>query len=275
VDKPLHAIGGKGLFTRELELALLDGSIDFAVHSLKDVPVTMPLVDQADLQLVAIPRRGDARDLLVSSKASSIDELPHGAVVGTGSLRRRCQLLHRRSDLQVFPLRGNVDTRLRHLASGKFDAVILAQAGVERSGLLDRSLMHPIPTEVMLPAAGQGALALQCSRRSLDTRQMLERLNDANTALCAKAERAIVWALNGDCHSPIAAFAQVIDGRLWLRAAVGHRDTNAMIGAEATGSPLQFPAVVEQVIAELRRLGAEAMLRAPVSESTTELVEAS
>ena len=219
-DRPLHEFGGKGVFTKELEEALLDGRIDFAVHSLKDVPVTMPLVAQAELVVAAVPEREDARDVLVSPEFRRIADLPTGARVGTGSLRRRAQLLQLRPDLKVEPLRGNVDTRLGKLARGDYDAVILAMAGVRRTGLFDSSNMTPIPTDELLPAAGQGALALQCRRNDAATRALLAVLHDEATAACVRAERSVVAALDGDCHSPIGAYA-TLDGRtVTLRAAV-------------------------------------------------------
>jgi hydroxymethylbilane synthase len=267
-NKPLHDIGGKGLFTRELELALLDGSIDFAVHSLKDVPVTMPLVDTTDLVIAAFPKRADPRDLLVSAKASRLADLPQGAIVGTGSLRRRCQILHRRPDLNVQPVRGNVDTRLRHLKAGEFDAIILAEAGVRRCGLYDAAIMHPIAPDEMLPAAGQGALALQCSRDSLETRQLLERMNDAKTAACVNAERAIIWALNGDCHSPIAAFAQIEGGELILRAAVGHRDGKKILFARASVDFQNPSAAVERITLDLLHRGAARLLASATADTS-------
>jgi hydroxymethylbilane synthase len=272
-NKPLHDIGGKGLFTRELELALLEGSIDFAVHSLKDVPVTMPLVDTAELIIAATPLRADPRDLLVSAKAARLGDLPSGAIVGTGSLRRRCQILHRRPDLNVQSVRGNVDTRLRHLKSGKFDAVILAEAGVRRCGLYDASLMHPIDVDEMLPAAGQGALALQCTRASLQTRELLAGLNDLKTSICVNAERAVIWALNGDCHSPIAAFAQIVNDVLTLRAAVGQRDGKSVLSARATAPPEHSSAAVDRLTADLLHRGAAELLASAASDAANSAVE--
>jgi hydroxymethylbilane synthase len=163
-DRPLREAGGKGLFTKELEQALLRNEIDFAVHSFKDVPITMPLVDQADLITAAVPQREDPRDVLISLSARSIQALAPGARVGTGSLRRRCQLLRARPDLTIEPIRGNIDTRLQKLRRGEFDAIVLALAGLRRSGLFDPSTMFPIDPDDLLPAPGQGALSLQCRR---------------------------------------------------------------------------------------------------------------
>jgi hydroxymethylbilane synthase len=220
-DRPLHAFGGKGLFTKELELALLRGEVDFAVHSMKDVPVTMPLVDVADLVIAAVPPREDPRDLLVSALARDLRGLPAGSRVGTGSLRRQAQVLALRPDLRVVPIRGNVDTRLRKLRDGEFDAVLLAVAGVRRAGLFDPALMTPIDAEVLLPSAGQGALALQCRRDDAAVRALLAPLADARVTRAVALERDVVRLLNGDCHSPIAALATVTDAQVRLDAAVG------------------------------------------------------
>jgi len=226
VDQSLADAGGKGLFTKELELALLAGEIDFAVHSFKDVPVTMPLVDQADLVIASVPVREDYRDCFVSRIAKSLNDIPPAARVGTGSLRRRCQILQHRADLQVQPLRGNVDTRLRKLETGEHDAIILALAGLKRLAKYEPAWMTPIDPAILLPAAGQGALALQCRRDDKSTRDLLAALNHADTAEAVAAERAVVLELGGDCHSPIAALARIEGNRLTLDAALGQRDGN-------------------------------------------------
>lgn len=223
-DRPLHEIGGKGLFTKELEQALLAGSIDFAVHSFKDVPVTMPLVDSSDLLIAAVPAREDPRDVLVSPGRLELAELPQSARVGTGSLRRRAQLLAFRPDLKVESIRGNIDTRLRKCFAGEYDAVVLAMAGVKRAGLFDSTTMKPIDSAELLPAPAQGALALQCRRDDALTAEILASLNDATTFACVAAERELVRLLEGDCHSPIAALAEPKGNGLFLRAAVGTRD---------------------------------------------------
>lgn len=222
-DRPLHEVGGKGVFTKELEEALLENSIDLAVHSFKDVPVTMPLVDQSDLTIAAVPSREDARDVLASTKSKSISDLPQGAVIGTSSLRRRCQLLAIRPDLNIQFIRGNIDTRIRKLREGQFDAVVLALAGLKRSGMFDQTDMTPIPLEQMLPAAAQGALAIQCRKSDQSTVRLVSVLNDPVTHQCVGLERDVVMALNGDCHSPIAALATMEEKRLHLRVTVGSR----------------------------------------------------
>ena len=236
-ERPLHEFGGKGLFTKELEQALLDEQVDFAVHSFKDVPTTMPLVEQSRLIIAAVPQREDPRDLLVSSKGKTVADLPQAARVGTGSLRRRCQLLSARPDLQIEPIRGNIDTRLRKQREGQFDAVVLAMAGVRRASLFDSEFMSPIDPAVLVPAPAQGALALQCRRDDQRTLQLLKAMDDADTATCVAAERALVALLQGDCLSPIAAFATIEDGQINLRAAVGGRAGNPpVLRAAATAS---------------------------------------
>jgi len=222
VNRPLHDIGGKGLFTKELEEALLDGRVDLVVHSMKDVPVTMPLVDASALAIAAVPWRADAREMLVARDRQTLRQLKEGATVATGSLRRRCQLLNLRPDLVVRPLRGNIDTRLASVARGTYDAVVLATAGIRRANLYDPETMSIIPTDELLPAAGQGALAVQCRAKDVETENVAAILNDARTRTCVELERAIVRELDGDCRSPIAAYAEIEqDDVLRLRAVVG------------------------------------------------------
>jgi hydroxymethylbilane synthase len=236
------------------------------VHSFKDVPVTMPLVDPSGLVIAAVPRRADPRDALVSHKATRLEDLPRGARVGTGSLRRQCQVLHHRPDLAIEPIRGNIDTRLRKLREGEFDAIVLAMAGLVRAGIYEPGSMYPVSPETVLCAAGQGALALQCRRDDVATRNLLSALNDAATELCVRAERGVVSGLRGDCHSPIAAWAEVRGDMLVLQAAVGGRDgTPPVVRASASGTATDVRATVEAVLAGLRDQGAEAMLR-PASQ---------
>jgi hydroxymethylbilane synthase len=261
-DKPLADIGGKGLFTKELEQALLANEVDFAVHSFKDVPVTMPLVDQAGLMIAAVPQREVPLDAMISLKAKSIDALPQRAKVGTGSLRRRAQIVERRPDLLIENIRGNVDTRIRKLKSGEFDAVILAVAGLKRSNLFDPSFMTPL--HELVPAAAQGALAIQCRKDDARTRRFLEPLDDSASHLAVDCERAIVQALNGDCHSPIAAIATIENGELTLRAAVAGRDgVPPILRAESSTSVRQANECVKRVTDDLMRLGAQKILQGP------------
>jgi hydroxymethylbilane synthase len=266
-DRPLHDVGGKGLFTKELEQVLLAGEIDLAVHSYKDVPVTMPLVDESNLVVAAVPPRADPRDVAVMRDPSR-GPLPRGARVGTSSLRRRCQLLEIDKSFTVLPLRGNIDTRLRKLREGEYDIIVLAMAGLLRAGLFDPSFMEALGAQTVLPAPGQGALALQCRRDDEQTRRLLEPMNHRDTALCVSAERAVVAALEGDCHSPIAALGTIETGRgdadepqLLLRVAVGARDgVPPVVRAEARADVRQPPAAVEQAVEALSAAGARALL---------------
>jgi hydroxymethylbilane synthase len=251
-DKPLYEFGGKGLFTKELEQALLATSIDFAVHSFKDVPVTMPLVDQTDLVVAAVPKREDPRDVLVSKSARSLKGLGERAHVGTGSLRRRAQLLHLRPDLIVEPIRGNIDTRLRKCLSGEYDGVILAMAGLKRAGLFDESTMFALEPAEMLPSPAQGALALQCRREDPRTRELLSVLNDPVTAACVSAEREVVQLLKGDCHSPIGALAESCDAGFKLTALIGAREGKppVIIASHSARYPLLLARKVVEILAE-------------------------
>jgi hydroxymethylbilane synthase len=260
-DRPLSESGGKGLFVKELEQALLDEQIDLAVHSCKDMPITMPLVDQKELTIAAIPIRGDPRDLLICRQAATIAALPVGATVGTGSLRRRCQILEHRPDLKIEPLRGNIDTRLNKLREGRFDAAILAAAGIERAGLMDPDWMHVIALDDLLPAAGQGALALQCRRSDHSTVELLRTVDDPATHACVLAERSIVAAVNGDCHSPIGAVAQIIGNEVWMRAVIGRRDgAPPTISAQARMPVIDLSRAVNAVIERLREQGVDKLL---------------
>ena len=239
-DKPLHEEGGKGLFTKEIEIALLRSEVDFAVHSYKDVPVTMPLVsvpaDFAGLVIAATPTREDCRDVLAfgafqspeaaSNKTTpmSLMEIPTGLRIGTGSLRRACQIRHHRPDLQILPIRGNIDTRLRKLHDKEFDAVVLAMAGLHRTRLFDENQMCLIEPDFMVPASCQGALALQCRADDQRTKFLLNAVHDADTELCVNAEREIIAGFNGDCKSPIGALATLTGDEFHLRVFAGSTD---------------------------------------------------
>jgi hydroxymethylbilane synthase len=224
-DKPLADIGGKGLFTKELELALLRNEIDLAVHSYKDVPATMPLVDQAELIVACCPKRADARELLITRDPAirSVRDLPQQARVATGSARRKCQLLDIRSDLSIEPIRGNIDSRIKRVLAGEFEATILAVAGVSRAGLLGSGdFAHALlPIDELTPPAGQGALALQTRRDDAPTLALLEPLKDQPTMRAVEIEREVVRLLNGDCHSPIGAHVQLENDRLIAHACLG------------------------------------------------------
>jgi hydroxymethylbilane synthase len=227
LDRPLAAIGGKGLFIKELEFAMADGRADLAVHSLKDVPMDMP----EGFALAAICAREDARDAFVSHRYASLRGMPPGAVVGTSSLRREAQLRERHPALDVQPLRGNVNTRLRKLDEGRYDAIILAAAGLKRLGFGDRirDLLDPADS---LPAPGQGALALECRADRSDVIAALAPLNDRATALATTAERAFSRALSGSCRTPLAAHATWQEGTLWLRGLIASRDGAEVLRGE-------------------------------------------
>lgn len=228
LDRPLAAIGGKGLFIKELEVAMQEGRAELAVHSLKDVPM-----DLADgFMLAAVTAREDARDALVSERYGSLAEMPAGAVVGTSSLRREAQLRERFPGLTVAALRGNVNTRLRKLDEGHYDAIVLAAAGLKRLGFGTRirALLDP---DESLPAPGQGALALECRADRADVAAALVPLADPATTLAVTAERAFSRALSGSCQTPLAAYAEWEEGRLWLRALIASRDGREVLRGEA------------------------------------------
>jgi hydroxymethylbilane synthase len=232
----LAAVGGKGLFVREIEEALAAGKIDVAVHSLKDLPAEAP----AGLELAAFPAREDPRDVLVTRGERGFEELPPGAVVGTSSLRRRALALALRPDLVVEPLRGNVDTRLRKLGEGACDAVLLAAAGLARLGLAPAHA-HPLSPEVFVPAVGQGVLGVEIRRDDRVTRQVVEALDHAPTRVCALAERAYLRRLGASCTTPIAAHAVLTPSgattRLAMTAVVASEDGQRILRAEAAGAP--------------------------------------
>jgi hydroxymethylbilane synthase len=227
LDRPLASIGGKGLFIKELEFAIDEGRADLAVHSLKDVPMDMP----DGFALAAIAAREDPRDAFVSSRYETLARLPSGAIVGTSSLRREAQLRERYPLLGVEGLRGNVNTRLRKLDEGRYDAIILAAAGLKRLGFGDRirALLEP---DESLPAPGQGALALECRADRADVIAALAPLADTGTTLATTAERSFSRALSGSCHTPLAAFAEWEEGRLWLRGLIARRDGGEVLRGE-------------------------------------------
>jgi hydroxymethylbilane synthase len=227
LDQPLTAIGGKGLFIKELEVAMAEGRADLAVHSLKDVPMEMP----SGFTLACITAREDARDAFVSARHAQLSALPAGAVVGTSSLRREAQLRERHPALVIEPLRGNVNTRLRKLDEGRYDAIILAAAGLKRLGFGNRiaSLLEP---DESLPAPGQGALAIECRADRTELIAALAPLADRATTLATTAERAFSRALGGSCHTPLAGYAEWEEGSLWLRGLLASRDGNDMLRGE-------------------------------------------
>ena len=224
LDVPLAQIGGKGLFTKEIEEELLDGTVDLAVHSLKDMPTVLP----EGLCLTAITERANVGDAFVSNKYDSFEELPLGAVVGTSSLRRKAQLLAKRPDLAIRDLRGNVDTRLRKLDEGLYDAIILAAAGLERLGHGDR-ISSLIPADVCLPAVGQGALAIEARTADKEVRDMLSFLNDLNTKQATDAERAFLGLLEGGCQVPIGVHADVEGENIRIEAIIAALDGSTIL----------------------------------------------
>ncbi|MFH4621386.1 hydroxymethylbilane synthase [Vibrio furnissii] len=230
LDTPLAKVGGKGLFVKELEVAMLEGRADLAVHSMKDVPVDFP----EGLGLVTICEREDPRDAFVSNTYASLDELPHGAIVGTCSLRRQCQLKEARPDLVIKELRGNVGTRLGKLDAGEYDAIILAAAGLKRLQLEQRirSLIEP---EQSLPAVGQGAVGIECRLDDARLRALLAPLSDADTTDRVLCERAMNLTLEGGCQVPIGSYALLDGDDLWLRALVGEPDGSHIVRGEIRG----------------------------------------
>ena len=231
-DRPLADVGGKGLFIKELEVAMADGRADLAVHSLKDVPMDMP----DGFALAAITAREDARDAFVSNRFLDLAGLPGGARIGTSSLRREAQLRERDPLLSILPLRGNVNTRLAKLDDGRYDAIILAAAGLKRLGFAERIASYLDPEE-SLPAAGQGALAVECRSDRADLLAALAPLADRDSTLATTAERAFARALSGSCHTPLAAYAIFVRDELWLRGLLAGRD-GATVDARRAARPL-------------------------------------
>lgn len=255
LDTPLAKIGGKGLFVKELETALLNGEADIAVHSMKDVPMQFP----AGLGLSVICKREDPRDAFVSNKFSCLDELPSGATVGTSSLRRQCQLKALRPDLMIQSLRGNVGTRLNKLDNGDYDAIILASAGLIRLGLPER-IASFIETDVSLPAAGQGAVGIECRLNDTRVQQLLAPLADTETTACVLAERAMNHRLQGGCQVPIGGFAELNGDKLFLRALVGALDGSQIIRAEGESAVENAEVLGVQIAEQLLAQGADKIL---------------
>ena len=251
----LADFGGKGLFVKEIEEALLKGRVDLGVHSLKDLPVTLP----PGLCLAAFPPREDPRDALLSLTGGRIADLPAGAVVGTSSLRRRALLLHLRPDLRVEPIRGNLDTRLRKLQEGRYDAVVLAAAGIRRLGLV-AGQVQVLPPEEFIPAAGQGILAVQARMGDRPLLELLTGLDHAETRWQAQAERAFLQHLGAGCHTPVAAHARVQDGELSLVGLVASVDGRRVIRAELAGAPEAGERLGQKLAEDLKARGAVELL---------------
>ena len=257
LDRPLAKVGGKGLFVKELEVAMQEGRADLAVHSMKDVPMEMP----DGFVLAAIMARENPCDAFVSGKHAGLDELPAGAVVGTSSLRREAVLRAGYPHLRIEPLRGNLDTRLRKLDAGLYDAIILAAAGLLRLGLAAR-IRAVLTPEQSLPAPGQGALGIEVRADRADVAAWLAPLDDGATACCVRAERAFSRALGGSCQVPLGAHAVLEGGRLWLRGFVATPDGRQMVSGEVRGAPGEAEALGRQLAQDLCRRGAAAIVAA-------------
>ncbi len=257
LDTPLAKIGGKGLFVKELENALLDGRADLAVHSMKDVPMDLP----EGLCLPVICEREDPADAFVSNHYQSIDELPQGARLGTSSLRRKSQMQAYRPDLNIIDLRGNVGTRLGKLDAGEYDAIILAASGLKRLGLASR-IRQTIDTQLSLPAVGQGALGLECRVNDNAVLELIAPLADAATDVCIRAERAFNKTLHGGCQVPIAGFAILEGAKIFLQGRVGNPDGSVLLKAEVRGAPENAEALGQQLAQALLDQGAGPLLAA-------------
>jgi hydroxymethylbilane synthase len=254
---PLSEIGGQGLFTKELERALLAKQIDLAVHSLKDLPTTP--VD--GLTIAAVPERESTADVLITNVARDLAGLPKGARVGTGSLRRQAQLLNLRPDLVVSDIRGNVETRLRKLDDGEYEAIMLAEAGLSRLGLNAR-MTQVLPSDVMLPAVGQGALGIEARKDDQKTLALLAPLNHDQTQACVAAERSLLAALRAGCIAPVGALGQVAQGRLSLEAVVLSSDGRQRLAASGTAPVTQAEQLGRQVAEQLLAQGASELILA-------------
>ncbi|MBF7681731.1 hydroxymethylbilane synthase [Acinetobacter sp. B5B] len=257
LDTPLAKIGGKGLFVKELENALLDGRADLAVHSMKDVPMQLP----EGLELAVICEREDPLDAFVSNQYTSFAQLPQGAVVGTSSLRRKSQLLHHRSDLVIKDLRGNVGTRLSKLDDGQYDAIVLASAGLKRLGLHER-IRHTLDSTLSLPAVGQGALGLECRSNDQAVLSYIQPLRDEKTEVCVRAERAFNAYLEGGCQIPIAGYAVLQDGCISMEGRVGSIDGHQLLKVQRQASSVDAVALGEHIAKDLLALGAGELLNA-------------
>ena len=257
LDTPLAKIGGKGLFVKELEAALLDGRADLAVHSMKDVPMALP----EGLSLAVICEREDPLDAFVSNTYESFDALPQGAKVGTSSLRRKCQILKQRPDLEIIDLRGNVGTRLSKLDSGLYDAIILASAGLKRLGLAER-IRHTLAPDVSLPAVGQGALGLECRIDDQAVLDLILPLLHAETDACVRAERAFNAYLEGGCQVPIAGYATLNNGQISIEGRVGSVDGATLLKANLKGELAEAEHLGVVLAQDLLAQGAGDLLKA-------------
>lgn len=255
-DAPLAKIGGKGLFVKEIEQALLEGRADLAVHSMKDVPMQLP----EGLIIGCVPRREEANDCFLSEKYPDLDSLPEGALVGTSSLRRQAQILARRPDLLIAPLRGNIDTRLSRLKGGGFDAIVLAMAGLSRLGLHARH-MTPLPVDEFIPAVGQGALGVECHEDNYQLLTLLAHLEDRKARVAVQAERSFLRRLQGGCQTPIAAHATFLDEEnINLQALVAEPNGSAILRRQQKSDAIDAEKTGEKVAAALLADGADKIL---------------
>ncbi|MGR8979174.1 MAG: hydroxymethylbilane synthase [Gammaproteobacteria bacterium] len=257
LDAPLAKVGGKGLFVKELEQGMLEGSADIAVHSMKDVPVEFP----EGLHLAAILPREDPTDAFVSNRYAALTELPPDAKIGTSSLRRQCQIKEKFPSAEIIPLRGNVNTRLARLDAGEFDAIILASAGLIRLGLSDR-IAQRLDASISLPAIGQGAIGIECRAGDKEINPMLSRLHDNDTGICVAAERALNERLNGGCQVPIAGFAQIMESQLFMRGLVGSPDGSVLYRSARVGRLEEAESIGRTVAEDLLAQGADKILQA-------------
>jgi len=260
LDVPLAKIGGKGLFVKELEQGMMAGDADIAVHSMKDVPMELP----EGFELPVICERESPFDAFVSNQYASMDDLPKGARVGTSSLRRSSQLLHKRPDLEILSLRGNVQTRLSKLDSGEFDAIILASAGLIRLDMEER-IRYQIPAEFMLPAVGQGAVGIECREGDEETISLIEFLNDSDTHSRVAAERAFNHRLEGGCQVPIGGYSVLEQDQIWLRGMVASTDGKEMLYAESRAHRDDAETLGRGVAEELLEAGADRILKDLIS----------
>ncbi len=259
-DIPLSQIGGDGIFVKQIEIALLSGEIDFAVHSLKDLPTSLP----DGLVIGAITERNDPSDVLISKQNLDFAHLPKGAKVGTSSLRRRSQILHARKDLNIIEMRGNVDTRLKKLESEDLDAIILAYAGVERLGYANL-VTQKLPYDISLPAVGQGALCVEIRENDKELNDLVRNINHSDSFATVKAERAFLKRLGGGCRVPIAALGQIVNGELKLTGLVGDRDGQTIIRSDISGSMENVEFIGEKLAEVLLGMGAESILDNPLN----------
>lgn len=256
LEVALAKAGGKGLFVKELEVAIQESRADIAVHSMKDVPVELP----EGFIMPAIIERANPYDAFVSNKFANINELPRGAIIGTSSLRRTCQLIALRSDIQVKILRGNVNTRLRKLDDGEYDAIILAVAGLERLNMSNR-IRVIIPPDLSLPAAGQGAMGVECLAKDEEIVKMIKALDHLSTRQCVLAERALNRHLEGGCHVPIGAYAVIENKQLFLRGLVGKPDGSLILRGEIKGAAEDAETLGKALAQDLIKQGADKILK--------------